>query len=82
MSKYSKVVKDAFMGLPKGDSVKVLSEYLYDNSNESDKVLVVYNSLRKRYEVMHDGVLVDSCLSEGNAQQSAEDYINEQKIRG
>ena len=53
---------------------KVLSEY-YGNQNESNSVLIVYNSSRKRYEVMHDGVLVDSCLTEEIANIAAEDYI-------
>ena len=42
--------------------------------------MVVYNSLRKRYEVMHDGVLVDSCLTEEIADIAAEDYVNEKKL--
>ena len=58
---------------------QVLSEY-YGNTNENNKVLVVYNSLRKRYEVMHDGVLVDSCLTEEIAQVAAEDYVNEKQL--
>ena len=58
---------------------KVLSEY-YGNQNQNDSVLIVYNSLRKRYEVMHDGVLVDSCLTEEIANIAAEDYINAKKL--
>ena len=58
---------------------QVLSEY-YGNTNENNKVLVVYNSLRKRYEVMHDGVLVDSCLTEEVAQIAAEEYIDAKKL--
>ena len=58
---------------------KVLSEY-YGNKNESDTVLIVYNSLRRRYEVMHDGILVDSCLTEEIANIAAEDYINAKKL--
>jgi len=58
---------------------KVLSEY-YGNQNQNDTVLIVYNSLRRRYEVMHDGVLVDSCLTEEIAQIAAEDYISENKL--
>tara|TARA_X000001388_G_scaffold51779_1_gene37571 strand:+ start:376 stop:558 length:183 start_codon:yes stop_codon:yes gene_type:complete len=58
---------------------KVLSEY-YGNQNQNDTVLIVYNSLRRRYEVMHDGVLVDSCLTEEIAQIAAEDYINAKKL--
>ena len=58
---------------------KVLSEY-YGNQNQNDTVLIVYNSLRKRYEVMHDGVLVDSCLTEEIANIAAEDYINANKL--
>ena len=58
---------------------KVLSEY-YGNQNESDTVLIVYNSLRGRYEVMHDGVLVDSCLTEEIANIAAEDYIAAKKL--
>ena len=58
---------------------KVLSEY-YGNQNESNSVLIVYNSLRRRYEVMHDGVLVDSCLTEEIADIAAEDYVNEKKL--
>ena len=58
---------------------KVLSEY-YGNQTESNSVLIVYNSLRKRYEVMHDGVLVDSCLTEEIANIAAEDYINAKKL--
>ena len=58
---------------------KVLSEY-YGNQNESDTVLIVYNSLRGRYEVMHDGILVDSCLTEEIANIAAEDYINANKL--
>ena len=58
---------------------KVLSEY-YGNQNQNDTVLIVYNSLRKRYEVMHDGVLVDSCLTEEIANIAAEDYINAKKL--
>ena len=42
-------------------------------------MLIVYNSLRKRYEVMHDGVLVDSCLTEEIANIAAEDYIDAKK---
>tara|TARA_B100000287_G_C20594236_1_gene765473 strand:- start:211 stop:393 length:183 start_codon:yes stop_codon:yes gene_type:complete len=58
---------------------QVLSEY-YGNKNESEKVLIVYNDLRKRYEVMHNGVLIDSCLSEQIAQIAAEDYIYAKKL--
>ena len=58
---------------------KVLSEY-YGNKNQNDTVLIVYNSLRKRYEVMHDGILVDSCLTEEIANIAAEDYINANKL--
>ena len=58
---------------------KVLSEY-YGNQNQNDTVLIVYNSLRRRYEVMHDGVLVDSCLTEEIANIAAEDYINAKKL--
>tara|TARA_A100001011_G_scaffold143903_1_gene152043 strand:+ start:56 stop:238 length:183 start_codon:yes stop_codon:yes gene_type:complete len=58
---------------------KVLSEY-YGNQNQNDTVLIVYNSLRRRYEVMHDGVLVDSCLTEEIANIAAEDYINANKL--
>tara|TARA_B100001564_G_C20244468_1_gene492025 strand:- start:193 stop:375 length:183 start_codon:yes stop_codon:yes gene_type:complete len=58
---------------------KVLSEY-YGNQNQNDTVLIVYNSLRKRYEVMHDGILVDSCLTEEIANIAAEDYINANKL--
>ena len=58
---------------------QVLSEY-YGNTNENNTVLVIYNSFRKRYEVMHDGVLVDSCLTEEIAQVAAEDYINEKQL--
>lgn len=58
---------------------KVLSEY-YGNQNQNDTVLIVYNSLRKRYEVMHDGILVDSCLTEEIANIAAEDYINAKKL--
>ena len=58
---------------------KVLSEY-YGNKNQNDTVLIVYNSLRKRYEVMHDGILVDSCLTEEIANIAAEDYINAKKL--
>ena len=58
---------------------KVLSEY-YGNQNQNDTVLIVYNSLRKRYEVMHDGILVDSCLTEEIADIAAEDYVNEKKL--
>ena len=58
---------------------KVLSEY-YGNQNERDTVLIVYNRLRGRYEVMHDGVLVDSCLTEEIANIAAEDYINAKKL--
>ena len=58
---------------------KVLSEY-YGNQNQNDTVLIVYNSLRRRYEVMHDGVLVDSCLTEEIANIAAEDYISENKL--
>ena len=42
--------------------------------------MVVYNSLRRRYEVMHDGVLVDSCLTEEIANIAAEDYIDAKKL--
>jgi hypothetical protein len=59
--------------------VKVLSEY-YGNQNKSETVLVVYNDLRRRYEVMCNGVLVDSCLTEEIAQIAAEDYISENKL--
>ena len=59
--------------------VKVLSEY-YGNQNKSETVLVVYNDLRRRYEVMYNGVLVDSCLTEEIAQIAAEDYISENKL--
>ena len=58
---------------------KVLSEY-YGNQNQNDTVLIVYNSLRKRYEVMHDGILVDSCLTEEIANIAAEDYIDAKKL--
>ena len=58
---------------------KVLSEY-YGNQNQNDTVLIVYNSLRRRYEGMHDGVLVDSCLTEEIANIAAEDYINANKL--
>ena len=58
---------------------QVLSEY-YGNTNENNTVLVIYNSFRKRYEVMHDGVLIDSCLTEEIAQVAAEDYINEKQL--
>ena len=58
---------------------KVLSEY-YGNQNQNDTVLIVYNSLRKRYEVMHDGILVDSCLTEEIADIAAEDYVNEKQL--
>ena len=58
---------------------KVLSEY-YGNQNQNDTVLIVYNSLRRRYEVMHAGVLVDSCLTEEIANIAAEDYINANKL--
>ena len=58
---------------------KVLSEY-YGNQNQNDTVLIVYNSLRRRYEVMHDGVLVDSCLTEEIANIAAEDYIDAKKL--
>ena len=58
---------------------KVLSEQ-YGNQNQNDTVLIVYNSLRKRYEVMHDGILVDSCLTEEIANIAAEDYINANKL--
>ena len=58
---------------------KVLSEY-YGNQNQNDTVLIVYNSLRRRYEVMHDGILVDSCLTEEIANIAAEDYINAKKL--
>ena len=58
---------------------KVLSEY-YGNQNQNDTVLIVYNSLRRRYEVMHDGVLVDSCLTEEIANIAAKDYINANKL--
>ena len=58
---------------------KVLSEY-YGNQNQNDTVLIVYNSLRRRYEVMHDGILVDSCLTEEIANIAAEDYINANKL--
>ena len=58
---------------------KVLSEY-YGNQNQNDTVLIVYNSLRKRYEVMHDGILVDSCLTQEIANIAAEDYINAKKL--
>jgi len=58
---------------------KVLSEY-YGHKDDSNRVMVVYNELRKRYEVMHDGVLVDSCLTEEIADNAAEDYINANKL--
>ena len=58
---------------------KILSEY-YGHKDESNRVMVVYNSLRRRYEVMHDGVLVDSCLTEEIANIAAEDYINAKKL--
>ena len=58
---------------------QVLSEY-YGNTNENNTVLVIYNSFRKRYEVMHDGVLIDSCLTEEIAQVAAEDYVNEKQL--
>jgi len=58
---------------------KVLSEF-YGNEIETNKVIVVFNGLRQRYEVMHDGVLVDSCLTEQVAQNAAEDYINEKGL--
>lgn len=58
---------------------QVLSEY-YGNTNENNTVLVIYNSFRKRYEVMHDGVLIDSCLTEKIAQVAAEDYVNEKQL--
>ena len=58
---------------------QVLSEY-YGNTNENNTVLVIYNSFRKRYEVMHDGVLIDSCLTKEIAQVAAEDYVNEKQL--
>ena len=58
---------------------KFLSEY-YGNQKESDTVLIVYNSFRRRYEVTHDGILVDSCLTEEIANIAAEDYINAKKL--
>jgi len=58
---------------------QVLSEYC-GNTNENNTVLVIYNSFRKRYEVMHDGVLIDSCLTEEIAQVAAEDYVNEKQL--
>ena len=58
---------------------QVLGEY-YGNTNENNTVLVIYNSFRKRYEVMHDGVLIDSCLTEEIAQVAAEDYVNEKQL--
>ncbi len=59
--------------------VKVLSEY-YGNQNKSETVLVVYNDLRRRYEVMCNGVLVDSCLTEEIAELAAEEYVNEKQL--
>ena len=79
MTKYKDVVDQAFIGIPKLNKPKILSEY-YGHKDESNRVMVVYNSLRRRYEVMHDGVLVDSCLTEEIANIAAEDYINAKKL--
>ncbi len=79
MTKYKDVVEQAFKGIPKLNKPKILSEY-YGNNHEDSKVLVVYNSLRKRYEVMHDGILVDSCLTEEIAELAAEEYVNEKQL--
>ena len=78
-NKYKDVVEQAFKGIPKLNKPKILSEY-YGNNHEDSKVLIVYNNYRKRYEVMHDGVLVDSCLTEEIAQIAAEDYIDAKKL--
>ena len=79
MTKYKDVVEQAFKGIQKLNKPKILSEY-YGHKDESNRVMVVYNSLRRRYEVMHDGVLVDSCLTEEIANIAAEDYINAKKL--
>ena len=79
MTKYKDVVEHAFKGIPKLNKPKILSEY-YGHKDESNRVMVVYNSLRRRYEVMHDGILVDSCLTEEIANIAAEDYINAKKL--
>ena len=79
MTKYKDVVEQAFKEIPKLNKPKILSEY-YGHKDESNRVMVVYNSLRKRYEVMHDGVLVDSCLTEEIANIAAEDYIDAKKL--
>ena len=79
MTKYKDVGEQAFKGIPKLNKPKILSEY-YGHKDESNRVMVVYNSLRRRYEVMHDGVLVDSCLTEEIANIAAEDYINAKKL--
>ena len=79
MTKYKDVVEQAFKGIPKLNKPKILSEY-YGHKDESNRVMVVYNSLRRRYEVMHDGDLVDSCLTEEIANIAAEDYINAKKL--
>ena len=58
MTKYKDVVEQAFKGIPKLNKPKILSEY-YGHKDESNRVMVVYNSLRRPYEVMHDCFLVE-----------------------